>query len=49
MERDIEIVCGDGRKGYEQEAPYDVIHVGAGNLIRFECLASEKIPQALID
>ena len=29
----IEIICGDGRKGYEKESPYDVIHVGAGNFI----------------
>jgi protein-L-isoaspartate(D-aspartate) O-methyltransferase len=28
----IEIICGDGRKGYEKEAPYDVIHVGAGKI-----------------
>lgn len=25
----IEIHCGDGRKGYELNAPYDAIHVGA--------------------
>ena len=25
----IEIVCGDGRKGWEKEGPYDAIHVGA--------------------
>lgn len=25
----MKIVVGDGRKGYENEAPYDVIHVGA--------------------
>jgi len=30
----------DGFKGYESEAPYDAIHVGA---------AAEKVPQALID
>ena len=27
---EIKIVCGDGREGYAPEAPYDVIHVGAG-------------------
>lgn len=27
----IEIICGDGRKGYPKYAPYDIIHVGAGN------------------
>ena len=26
----IKIVCGDGRLGYPDEAPYDAIHVGAG-------------------
>ena len=25
----IKIVCGDGRQGYKDEAPYDAIHVGA--------------------
>jgi len=25
----IEIICGDGRKGYKANAPYDAIHVGA--------------------
>ena len=36
----IKIVCGDGRNGYGQEAPYDVIHVGA---------AAPEIPFALLD
>ena len=27
---DIQIICGDGRLGFDKEAPYDVIHVGAG-------------------
>lgn len=36
----IQIITGDGRKGYNAEAPYDVIHVGA---------ASPKMPQALIE
>jgi protein-L-isoaspartate(D-aspartate) O-methyltransferase len=26
---EIKMVCGDGRLGYPEEAPYDVIHVGA--------------------
>ena len=34
----IEIVWGDGRKGYEEGGPYDVIHVGA---------AAAKIPEPL--
>jgi len=25
----VKFVCGDGRKGYKEGAPYDVIHVGA--------------------
>ena len=29
-EGDIQVVCGDGRLGWEGEAPYDAIHVGAG-------------------
>ncbi|EST05144.1 Protein-L-isoaspartate(D-aspartate) O-methyltransferase [Kalmanozyma brasiliensis GHG001] len=33
-------VCGDGRKGWESEAPFDAIHVGA---------AAPGIPQPLID
>ena len=36
----IKIICGDGRMGYAQGAPYDAIHVGA---------VSEQIPQALLD
>ena len=35
----IEIVCGDGRQGYPEEAPYDGIHVGA---------AAPEVPQALL-
>ena len=31
--KQIEIVCRDGRLGYPEEAPYDVIHVGASNFI----------------
>jgi len=37
---DIEMVCGDGRKGYPPGAPYDCIHVGA---------AAPTLPQELID
>lgn len=37
---DITMVVGDGRKGYESEAPFDVIHVGA---------AAPKLPQDLVD
>ena len=33
-------MCGDGREGYLEEAPYDAIHVGA---------ASKEIPIKLID
>ena len=36
----IKVVCGDGREGFKEGAPYDVIHVGA---------AAPEIPQALID
>lgn len=34
----IKLVVGDGRKGYEPEAPYDAIHVGA---------AAKELPQAV--
>ncbi|GAB6018405.1 hypothetical protein CHUAL_000121 [Chamberlinius hualienensis] len=36
----LELHVGDGRKGFPDEAPYDVIHVGA---------AASQIPNALID
>ena len=36
---DIQIITGDGRKGYPAAAPYDAIHVGA---------ASPTIPVELI-
>jgi len=36
----LEMVCGDGRKGYLPFAPYDAIHVGA---------SAPTIPQDLID
>ena len=35
----IEIISGDGRKGYPQEGPYDAIHVGA---------AAPELPEALV-
>ena len=35
----INIICGDGRKGYSEGAPYDAIHVGA---------AAYPVPQDLI-
>lgn len=38
--KEIVMVTGDGRKGWKEGAPYDVIHVGA---------AAPEIPQALID
>ena len=34
-DQSIQVICGDGREGYAQGAPYDVIHVGA---------AAAKIP-----
>ncbi|KAL4499323.1 hypothetical protein ABPG72_006909 [Tetrahymena utriculariae] len=37
--KQIILVTGDGREGYQQLAPYDAIHVGA---------AAEKIPEALL-
>ena len=35
----IKVVCGDGREGYAEAAPYDAIHVGA---------AAAQVPPALI-
>ena len=35
----IKLICGDGRIGYQQEAPYDCIHVGA---------VAQKPPDALL-
>ncbi|KAJ2818069.1 hypothetical protein GGI24_005207 [Coemansia furcata] len=41
----IEIVTGDGRKGYEEGAPYDCIHVGAAAPAKpTELLAQLKAP-----
>lgn len=36
----LKLVCGDGRKGYSEHAPYDVIHVGA---------SAAFVPEALLD
>nr|XP_008514884.1 PREDICTED: protein-L-isoaspartate(D-aspartate) O-methyltransferase isoform X2 [Equus przewalskii] len=36
----VQLVVGDGRMGYPEEAPYDAIHVGA---------AAPVVPQALLD
>jgi len=36
----VELVVGDGRKGYPPEAPYDAIHVGA---------AAPELPEALTE
>ena len=36
----IKVVCGDGRQGYKECAPYDVINVGA---------YSDQIPQAFVE
>jgi protein-L-isoaspartate(D-aspartate) O-methyltransferase len=37
---EIVMIAGDGRKGWDKYAPYDVIHVGA---------AAPVIPQELVD
>ena len=42
----IEVIVGDGRKGITEEAPFDIIHVGAGiyrsmlNYIYVSCCCS---------
>lgn len=36
----VQFITGDGRRGHEEMAPYDAIHVGA---------AASNLPQALID
>ena len=35
----IRIVCGDGRQGWTEGAPYDIIHVGA---------AAPQVPEVLL-
>ncbi|KAJ2004636.1 hypothetical protein GGI04_002440 [Coemansia thaxteri] len=43
--RRVEIVTGDGRKGYINEAPYDCIHVGAASPVKpVELLAQLMAP-----
>lgn len=37
----VELVCGDGRKGYPPAAPYDAIHVGAAAKEMHEELISQ--------
>jgi protein-L-isoaspartate(D-aspartate) O-methyltransferase len=39
-QKQIEVVCGDGRQGYPSAAPYNAIHVGA---------AAPTIPPALVE
>ena len=36
----IKVISGDGRLGYPQDSPYDVIHVGA---------AAPSVPKALVE
>lgn len=44
----VKFVCGDGRKGYEKEAPYDAIHVGAAAAEHHETLTDQlKAPGRL--
>ena len=38
-QKQIKLVWGDGRNGYEKHAPYDVIHCGA---------SSEEVPEKLV-
>ncbi|CAD8189348.1 unnamed protein product [Paramecium octaurelia] len=40
IDKQIQIIKGDGRLGFEQEGPYQAIHVGA---------AAETIPQKLLE
>ena len=45
----IKIICGDGRLGYIDEAPYDAIHVGAAaNEIPIELIEQLKIGGKLV-
>ena len=46
-EKKIEFFVRDGRKGLPEHAPYDCIHVGAGNI--YITIASDNIPKALIE
>lgn len=47
-DKKIILIEGDGRLGSKDNAPYNCIHVGAGNLFKFN-LAADTIPQNLID
>uniref|UniRef100_A0A8D8VD54 Protein-L-isoaspartate O-methyltransferase n=1 Tax=Cacopsylla melanoneura TaxID=428564 RepID=A0A8D8VD54_9HEMI len=40
LNKRIKFICGDGRLGYPEGGPYDVIHVGA---------SSEVVPKAFVD
>ena len=44
----IEIVCGDGRKGYKNEAPYDCIHVGAAAQPDVPPILCEQLREGLL-
>ena len=37
----VELVCGDGRKGYAEGGPYDAIHVGAAARVMHEELVGQ--------
>lgn len=41
QEGHVKFVCGDGRKGYPEAAPYDAIHVGAAALNVHDELVSQ--------
>lgn len=44
-DKTVELVCGDGRKGYPSLAPYDAIHVGAAaSVLHEELIAQLKAP-----
>jgi protein-L-isoaspartate(D-aspartate) O-methyltransferase len=45
----IVLVQGDGRYGCEDYAPYDCIHVGAGNLNLLNLIAAEEFPEKLVE
>ena len=43
--KQVELVCGDGRKGYPAQAPYDAIHVGAAaKVLHDELIEQLKAP-----
>ena len=43
----IEIICGDGRKGYKKEAPFDCIHVGAAAQPDVPAVLCEQLREGL--